>query len=245
MNATFSVGNLTRQWASESHIHCWYQSQTTSTNEIAKAQAFTEDADINSEILYVTDHQTQGRGRGTNTWKDNGESSYLLTTWSLALQHAPQPITACRLGLAVYRSLKSTWNFLDFSIKAPNDIFLNGKKIAGLLIENLQEGSQNRLLLGLGMNVFAHPGLPESSCLAEHLGGSDQITALDWKHFLERLRLEILLVMQNRLGLLTASEKTNLLSALNQNKNLTEHYTQIESNGTLQTATQRISWMDL
>ena len=56
----FSVGTATQGWAKKSQIPVWYEAETTSTNLIAKENPLA----AGPICLYLTDHQTHGRGRG-------------------------------------------------------------------------------------------------------------------------------------------------------------------------------------
>ena len=71
--------------------------------------------------------------------------------------HSPQPIMAPLIGLALLKSCQFVWPNLKLSLKAPNDLFLMHKKVAGLLTESIQQGDKHRLIIGLGMNINDHP----------------------------------------------------------------------------------------
>jgi BirA family biotin operon repressor/biotin-[acetyl-CoA-carboxylase] ligase len=149
-----STAETTRQWAEQRALPLTFTIETGSTNDDAKAQAFSESADL---VLYLTAHQTSGRGRGSNQWLDTGAGEGLLSTWSIRVDSPPQAITAPRIGLALFAASAKTWPSLSWGLKAPNDLYLDGLKAGGLLIESLTSGSAHRLLIGLGLNVSNHP----------------------------------------------------------------------------------------
>lgn len=98
--------------------------------------------------------QTQGRGRGENRW----ESSSGSLTFSLAIEFSPGqnqslPLSQISVGTAVIiaRCLKRHCD-VDCQIKWPNDIYLNGKKIAGILIESVL-GNRVGIVIGCGINL--------------------------------------------------------------------------------------------
>jgi BirA family transcriptional regulator, biotin operon repressor / biotin---[acetyl-CoA-carboxylase] ligase len=113
--------------------------ETTSTNELARALA-TDEAPHGT--LVTTDHQTAGRGRQGRTWTAPPRSSLLL---SLVLREA-DPLLPLRAGLAVADLAGGT-----ASVKWPNDVLLDGRKVAGILVEGRpQEGWT---VLGIGVNA--------------------------------------------------------------------------------------------
>jgi BirA family transcriptional regulator, biotin operon repressor / biotin---[acetyl-CoA-carboxylase] ligase len=244
---SFRIGDSSARWSKGCHLHCEYKSETTSTNDWAKEAAFSEQINPFGLGLFLTDHQTQGRGRGDHTWSEGEIGGALLSSWVFKLGLSPHPVTSCRIGLAVERALSATWPWLHFSLKAPNDIYLGEKKVAGLLLENLQQGSDNRLIIGLGLNVFSHPALETSTSLkAELTSLTGKVLDLwVWNTFMDHLLLEMTRAMT--LGNLELSEydRVCLLFALNKNPNLTEKYVAVEADGSLILGRQKISWFDL
>ncbi len=172
-----SVNEWTKKWADSKGIKVWFEKETTSTNSIAKEQAREYE-------LYLTDHQTKGRGRGGAHWHEGENSGTLLSSWTFLLNSPPQPIASPLFGLAVYLSLKSAWPMLPFSLKAPNDIYLFDKKLAGLLLEGISTGNQSLLVVGLGLNVHSHP---KEVATATDLASQISVTAENWAKFLDPL----------------------------------------------------------
>jgi BirA family transcriptional regulator, biotin operon repressor / biotin---[acetyl-CoA-carboxylase] ligase len=92
--------------------------------------------------LVTTDVQTAGRGRQGRTWVAPAGSSLLL---SLVLREF-DPLVSLRAGLAVADLAGA-----DARVKWPNDVLLEGRKIAGVLVEaRPQEGWA---VLGIGVNA--------------------------------------------------------------------------------------------
>ncbi|MCB0390253.1 MAG: biotin--[acetyl-CoA-carboxylase] ligase [Bdellovibrionales bacterium] len=134
-----------------------------STNNRAKSELPSLSAGLK---VYIAEEQSHGRGRGTNTWITPGKNKSILSSWVFKLSHPPQAITAPLIGLALYRSVKNCWPQLNWSVKPPNDLLLSEKKVAGILIEAVQQGDVNYLIIGLGFNILSHP---EEISLATHL----------------------------------------------------------------------------
>ncbi len=93
-------------------------------------------------LLAVADSQTAGRGRHGRTW----HSAPGMGVWmSIGLDNPPEGILFAA-ALAVRDGLRP---WLAADIKWPNDILWNGRKLAGILVEQ----RESRTALGIGLNV--------------------------------------------------------------------------------------------
>ena len=108
--------------------------------------------------VVFTDHQTQGKGQRGAVWTSkigqNITASVILKPHFLALSDTfyLSKISA----LAVYDVLTDILHgsHYDIKIKWPNDIIVDGKKIAGILIENnFNANSVQHTVIGIGLNV--------------------------------------------------------------------------------------------
>lgn len=134
--------------------------------------------------LVMTEHQTSGRGRGTNTWQDEGHGHQFLGTWVVKLNVPPDPKWTIALGYFVYGCLHSTWHNFHFSMKAPNDILLNNKKVGGLLVEALTSQNETYLLVGLGLNVFGRPSSLHATATSLTEAIEDHVDEKSWQKFI-------------------------------------------------------------
>lgn len=158
---------------------------------------------------------------------------------------APQPVLAPALGLSVFRAAMTTWPDLPLSLKAPNDLYLGKQKVAGLLLETLQQGSQTRLILGLGLNVFSKPDLPIATALSDVLP-LDRISELGWNLFLDRLWLELVSAMRETKTVLSPNQCESLRYALNRNPNIEYAYETVNPDGSLVLSNgTKIEWQSL
>jgi BirA family biotin operon repressor/biotin-[acetyl-CoA-carboxylase] ligase len=120
---------------------------TDSTNERAKELA---DAGAPHGTLVTADEQTAGRGRQGRAWTAPPGSALLM---SLVLRELDEllPLAA---AVAVCEALGP-----DAAIKWPNDVWIDRRKVAGILIEGRpQEGWA---VLGIGLNVTTESFPPE------------------------------------------------------------------------------------
>ena len=112
---------------------------TDSTNERAKELAA---AGAPHGTLVSADRQTAGRGRQGRAWSSEPGEALLL---SLVLR-SPDELVPLRAAVAVAQSIP-----VPAQIKWPNDIWIEGKKVSGILVEwRPQEGWA---VLGIGLNV--------------------------------------------------------------------------------------------
>lgn len=126
-----------------------YQPVLPSTNDALKTR---ESDDFVHGMCLVTGHQTAGRGQHRREWKTTpGEN----LTFSLGLK-PPARLNVHNLlhvaGLSVAKALDETG--LHPSIKWPNDVLVNGRKICGILTEATYQGNKlRRYIIGTGINV--------------------------------------------------------------------------------------------
>lgn len=241
MNLT-NIANTTRAWAAQRSLPVDFHQETASTNDNAKVDALREANDL---VLFLTAHQTQGRGRGVNQWLDTGAGEALLSSWSFRASSSPQAITAPRVGLAIYSAVTSAWPSLPWGLKAPNDLLLNGKKCGGILVESLSGGAHHRVIVGFGFNVFNHPRkLSDATHLAQaHVSPLDEG---QWFQFLDDLRAELAKAVADSLHpTLNESACSGLRQALNANPNAKMTITKVTPQGDLIHPGGTVLWTEL
>lgn len=124
----------------------------SSTNSFASK--LLKDERPEEGTIFITEEQSEGRGQGTNTWEsENGKNltlSLVLYPDFLEVSQQFMISKAIALGLQKYLAFRAR----HISIKWPNDIYYNDKKIAGILIENSIIGSKiNYSIVGIGINI--------------------------------------------------------------------------------------------
>lgn len=126
-------------------------SQIGSTNDYARELA-QEGAPHGTLVL--ADEQTAGRGRGDRNW-----STPAGTALAFSLLLRPGDLEQASLvglnalgALAVSGALEE-WG-LDAGVKWPNDVLLEGRKVAGVLVEADWHGEElGSVVMGIGLNV--------------------------------------------------------------------------------------------
>jgi BirA family biotin operon repressor/biotin-[acetyl-CoA-carboxylase] ligase len=127
---------------------------TGSTNDDAKRAARQG---IAGGAAFVADAQTQGRGRLGRTWHSPpGESLYASFVVRPAFDAKRAPLVTLAAGLAVIDAIAESAGDRDLAMKWPNDIWLGGRKVAGILCEaQLGDGNAGWIVVGIGINVHA------------------------------------------------------------------------------------------
>jgi len=104
--------------------------------------------------LLVAEHQTNGRGRLGRSWQASPMASL---TFSLALPLAALDWSGLSLavGVALADALDPPGAGAPrIGLKWPNDLWLDGRKLGGILIETLAVGDQRMAIIGIGLNVL-------------------------------------------------------------------------------------------
>ncbi len=108
-----------------------------------------------SGAVCFAEHQTAGKGRRGRQWvSPYGCNIYLSILWRF--QQGPGAISGLSLaiGVAVIRALKQH-QVHDIGLKWPNDIYSQGKKLGGILVEVSGEtDGPCSAVIGLGLNLF-------------------------------------------------------------------------------------------
>jgi BirA family biotin operon repressor/biotin-[acetyl-CoA-carboxylase] ligase len=125
-----------------------------STNDLAGRAAASR---TNDGLVVLAEEQTAGRGRRGRTWSAPARSSVLMS----ALLFPPEPVAGpewlTALGAVATAVTVEEWTSRPARIKWPNDVRVDGRKIAGILVERGQ-GS----VIGIGLNVnLAEGDFPE------------------------------------------------------------------------------------
>lgn len=135
-----------------------YRATTRSTNDDAMAAAR---AGAPHGATFVADEQTAGRGRRGHRWSSSpGESLTFSVLLRPALTLERLSALTLAVGLAV-RDAVAPRVAAPVLVKWPNDVLVQEKKLAGILVESqLSGGALSAVVIGIGINVAAHE-LPE------------------------------------------------------------------------------------
>jgi len=191
----FSQDNFTEELSKEfpalkqSHIECF--KEIDSTNTYAK-RLLTECGNLRNSIgelteagkkyhksIYVAESQTAGRGRLGRTFYSPEKTGIYLTVVYAPEGGITQPALLTAVSaVAICRVLKRLYS-INPQIKWINDIFVNGKKISGILTEgftNFETGTIESAIIGIGINISDNPDVfPEDVAkIAGSITGSSE-----------------------------------------------------------------------
>lgn len=144
------------------HIH--HFDEVASTQDIAADYAFKGEPE---GTVVVARAQNAGRGRLGSPWSTYRGNLFL----SLILRPSVDPLLAGQYSFLVAIALNRALSALvpdghRVANKWPNDVFVDGKKIAGILLESVLSGqSMSALIIGIGVNIKAAP--PDRTSLAQ------------------------------------------------------------------------------
>ncbi len=126
---------------------------TSSTNDVAAEYAKNK---VNDGLVIFAEEQTAGRGRADNKWYSSRSDSILCSIVLVDNKLNAELLSltcAVAVAEAIGKSAKG-----QARIKWPNDIILNGKKVAGILLELKTDNSGNTCIIGIGINCHQKKG---------------------------------------------------------------------------------------
>ena len=104
-------------------------------------------------LLIIADRQTAGRGRRENRWW-TGEGalalSLLIEAGQFGLTRSRSPMLALATALAVIETVRPLLPDHTIGLHWPNDVFVDGRKLAGILVE---VPSDRLYIVGIGVNT--------------------------------------------------------------------------------------------
>ena len=127
-------------WEYENDYSFYLVDEIESTNTYLK-ENFESYPD---KTVLIAQRQTKGRGRYNRVWVSDNDAIFSLLLKKNGNYHITAPLALCMalLGFGY-----------DVGIKWPNDIYLQGKKLAGILIEDSFQGDFSCAIIGIGLNM--------------------------------------------------------------------------------------------
>ena len=104
--------------------------------------------------VVLADQQLSGRGRGTRSWHSPaGVGIYCSVVLRPTTPPANAQLVTLMAGVSIVKAI-ARHTGLSPKVKWPNDILINDKKVAGILVESMISGAQiGHSVLGFGVNV--------------------------------------------------------------------------------------------
>jgi BirA family biotin operon repressor/biotin-[acetyl-CoA-carboxylase] ligase len=140
----------------------YYEIETPSTQRLLPD-------DTPHGAVALAEHQTEGRGRLGRVWLDEPSAGL---TFSVVLLPPPPVAEWPQLTLVAAQAVRAAIGE-GAAIKEPNDVLLEGRKVAGILAE-----AAERVVLGIGVNVGSAPWPGAGAVAADRL---ELLVAILWE----------------------------------------------------------------
>lgn len=179
-----------------------------STN--SEAQKYFKEIPLNHIGIIRSAWQSKGKGQQGSHWESEAYQNLLISFVFPfhKLSVDKQAILSYSISLALLDCIKS-FTSVPVYIKWPNDIFVEKRKISGILIENQIQGSQiSRSIIGIGMNVNQEKFNTAQAISFKNLGLN-----MD----LDDIENQLCHCLQNRLSRLFIESENVILSEYNAN----------------------------
>src|ERR1700693_720928 len=129
----------------------WHHDKIGSTND--EARRLAHEGAPHGTVVHA-DEQTSGRGRMAHTWFSPPGNLYL----SILLRTGQPAARAAELSFLAALAVADTVEALlprqiRTMLKWPNDVLVNGAKIAGILLEQADDAT----IIGIGLNILQAP----------------------------------------------------------------------------------------
>ena len=187
----------------------YYFEEIDSTQNFA--QNIAADKKENGTII-IAEKQTSGRGRLDRKW-----TSPKGGIWFSLIIHPKFDVSSSTLipilsAVALSKSIKSVLG-IETEVKWPNDITMNGKKVAGVLVDaSFQTNSIDYLILGIGINFdIDTKKLEKRLTKTPNFYGIDSLRGKEDKTPPKKLLKEFLLQFEKNLFQLDKGEKSKII----------------------------------
>ena len=130
--------------------------RVTSTNDIAINLIKEEKKEVG--CVYA-DIQTKGRGTYGREWVSKEGNLFGSIFFPLKKNYPPFDEFSVINPVIISSVIKHFCLKKNISFKWPNDLFVNGRKICGILQELITQNAEKFLIIGIGVNIVSNPNI--------------------------------------------------------------------------------------
>lgn len=105
--------------------------------------------------LCIADTQTNGKGQYDRIWENQIQNALFSIKTKISDKVCLNGLSLV-VGIAIITVLQKHYNLNNLQLKWPNDILLNNKKLAGILIENQIQNNFQYPVIGVGINILSN-----------------------------------------------------------------------------------------
>lgn len=113
--------------------------------------------DLSEGVAVRTHLQTKGYGRHKRSWK--GEDGNISLSFVICPDTSPANAAQIAIvtGISLIKTIGKFIDQADLRLKWPNDVMINNKKCAGILVENISNQDTAYMVVGVGVNINNAP----------------------------------------------------------------------------------------
>jgi BirA family biotin operon repressor/biotin-[acetyl-CoA-carboxylase] ligase len=137
--------------------------------------------------IVIAERQTAGRGREGRVWQSPPGNVYLSAVLRPPLAPGDVPPLTLAIGIGACDAVREFGAHAQ--LKWPNDLYVAGKKLAGVLVEAQSQGTKlESVIVGIGVNLATMPALPTAAVLGTGIDREQLITRLlaHVEHWIDR-----------------------------------------------------------
>lgn len=115
---------------------------------------------INSGIrkgIILTDYQSKGRGQRNNKWISKKGNLFTSVFFDISKKISLKSII--NINILIIKKIISNKIKYSITIKKPNDILIDKKKVCGILQETIFKNDKKFLIIGIGINLINSPNI--------------------------------------------------------------------------------------
>jgi BirA family biotin operon repressor/biotin-[acetyl-CoA-carboxylase] ligase len=139
----------------DTFLKCVFHFAETDSTNTRAIELLSAEKSLTTPCLVYAEKQSSGRGRGENRWwSAEGSLTFSLVVdfEEIGFSAQQKPLLPLLTGMAVVQTGESVIPVGDLAIKWPNDVYLAGRKLSGVLTE-VPSQSAGHAVIGVGLNV--------------------------------------------------------------------------------------------